>query len=278
MKKELSLIHFTIFFFLIIAMMVAGIVLARHFFPPHIPNVYFTGDMTTPVAQSQDGLSVSASATVFTEPDVAMIDFGIESYNEDLRTAQTENAERMERITEIFQDLGVKEQHLQTSDYDVYTRYKERDDSWWSRNETQIPEIEYFRVSQNLTVRIEELEKIESIIASAVDEGVNSIGSIQFTLKDFADAREQAYEKAGNMIQKRAQNIANSMGVNAGRPLNISSHHEVHHPYLGRGRAQMQNVMFDSPAGMDFETGSISTGQIEVKVNIHARYSIEYEK
>ncbi|HDS11720.1 MAG TPA: DUF541 domain-containing protein [Candidatus Wirthbacteria bacterium] len=207
------------------------------------------------------GLSVNASGSYYTNPDLAKIQIGVETKNPDLRKAQTESNQIMESIMQTLKDAGIEEKNMQTANYSIspHTPY---DSS----------EIDYYRVNNKLHLRIYELAKIEEILNRAVEAGANQIGSIEFTLEDYEQAREQSYELAMNAAQKRAAFLANGMDVELGDLLAITGSHTNYRPFYFSGYA---NQALASEPGM--ESGyseSISAGQIEVNTQIDLLYAI----
>ncbi len=248
--------------------------LSQYFAPPKAINSYITGGGSGN-GISDEGISVRATSTIYIEPDLAIVTFGITTYDNKIDAAQRKNSEKMKEVIEAFKTLGIEEMNMQTSNYNVYTSYDYSDDTWPFK-EKDVPEVEYYEVSHMLTVRIENLENVEELLNVAVEKGVTNISSIEFTLKDFAEAREKAYLKAVETAKARADYIAKGLGVNLGPVLSLTaSHDDYDYSWYGSSMAN-QSVQFQDFSGSG--GGSISTGEIEVKVNVNARYGIEYSK
>ncbi len=238
-------------------------------FSHHLPNP----------EERKPQISVEASSVVYANPDLATITFGVETHDENIRNAQKNNSAKMQKIISNLNQLGIPTNKIQTSDFNLDINYEEAKyySGFWK--EKIIPKVLFYGVKNNIIVRVEDenIKNIDEIINQSIENGANTISSIEFTLKDFAPLRKKAYKKATEMVRQRANYIAEGMNVKLGKLMHINPSHSDYQNYSWQSRSQnvMQNVSFDSNSGGSADSGSISGGQVQVRVNLSVSYEIE---
>ncbi|HNT29606.1 MAG TPA: SIMPL domain-containing protein [bacterium] len=217
------------------------------------------------IEEQTGGLSVSGSGTAYVAPDLVKLSVGVEVRKETVEEAQSAATQTMGNVITAIKNLGVEDKNLQTSNYSVQPYYE--DSSVWGDEK----KIDFFIVSSNLYIRLEQLDKVGEVINAAVGAGANSIGSLEFTLKDFEAARQKAYSLAADMATERAGYLAKELDVTLGQLLEAEAVHYDYQPYYYSSFAN-QAVSFDeASAGL---SDAISAGQVEVKTAVNLRYGI----
>jgi len=166
-------------------------------------------------------ISVRGEGTISAEPDTAILTMGITSEGTTAREALSKNNQDMERIHAKLQSvLQDSKNNIQTSNFRLMPTYKPHD----HRNPSP-PQIIGYSASNDITIRIYDLNKTGSILDTAVDLGINNImNGIQFTntpqqTQDFlAQARREAVRNA----KSKAETIADELGVTLGKIQSIS--------------------------------------------------------
>ena len=153
-------------------------------------------------------------------PDMAVLTLGVVREGENARDTLTANNEAMRRITEALVAAGIEKRDLQTSDFSISPRYREQRDNERRRS----PEIIGYSVSNRLTVRVRDLDRLGAIIDETVDFGVNSGGNISFTNADPEDAIREARAAAVKDARSRASVLAEAAGVELGKLIELSEH------------------------------------------------------
>ncbi len=160
-----------------------------------------------PEAQ-RDTIAISGEGKVTAVPDIASIRLGLATEKEEVAAAQKENTEKMNDLIKELKGMGVDEEDIQTTTYNIYPRYDYKEES---------SELRGYEVSQQVTVKIRDLSEVGDILTAAGEIGANQVGGLQFTIDDKEDLREEARAKALENAQEKAETLADSLDVDLGR-------------------------------------------------------------
>jgi uncharacterized protein len=257
-----------VFAFFIIAILAS---LATYFYIPAFNLNNKGSNIPTPYNDYSRRISVSGTSTIYTAPDLAVAHFQVNIHDQNIATAQKEVAEKIAAVTQVFELEGIPKENIQTSNYAINTVYN-YDDQEKPLTKGELPPVKYYEASHTLTVRIEDLTKVEEVLNLAVENGITDINNIEFTLKDFAKAREQAFKQAGQIVQERSQYIAAALGEKLGVLItaNASYYDYPWNYYASANQAVGYN--YEMPSSSE---GSISAGQVKVTVDMNADYEIK---
>src|SRR3989338_9184024 len=132
-------------------------------------------------------VSVSGEGKVFAAPDIAELNFGVQTgRKKTAKEAMETLAERMTAVIDAVKSAGVEEK-------DIATQYLSLSPSYdWDEGQR----IDRgFEASQNLNVKIRNLDEISSVLSSAALAGANQVGNVNFTIDDPEELRAQAREE-----------------------------------------------------------------------------------
>lgn len=216
---------------------------------------------------NQDRFSVVGSGTVYAKADIANIQVGLKSgVKKTAAEATTESTKKMNSIIEALKKLDIDEKDIKTSDYNLSPSYN------WTNEKGQ--ELIGYEVSQNLILKIRDLNKIVEVIARTTEQGANQIGNVGFTIDDEFELRNQARELAIMKAQEKAELIAKQSGMKLGRIKGVyESADSAQRPVYSNVK-----MMDSSVLGMGGETLSeptIQSGQNEVRVEVTLTYEIK---
>jgi hypothetical protein len=163
---------------------------------------------TTDTANS-NVISVSGSGSVTGTPDRAQLTFGVQTENANVKTAQSDNAVRMNAVIDALVAAGIPKDQMKTTGYTIYPVYQ---DSTGLLN----PTIKSYQVTNTLQVTLKDVNQTGNIIDTAVTAGVNNVNSIQFMLSDeqAQSLRSQALKNAVTLARADANVVAAALGVN----------------------------------------------------------------
>ena len=69
------------------------------------------------------GIRVSGTGTVSVEPDVAILQVGVEVFAGKVSTARSEASKAMDSVISVLKKEGVEEKDIQTTRFNIYPRY-----------------------------------------------------------------------------------------------------------------------------------------------------------
>jgi len=161
---------------------------------------------TTPL---QNVIQTSGTGTVMGTPDRVQISFSVQTENADVKTAQADNAARMNQVINALATAGVPKDSMKTTGYTIYPVYQDSSNPLTSKVQT-------YQVTNTLQVTLTDVTKSGDVIDVAVANGINQISSIQFMLSDTQAAalRAEALKKAVINARADADTVAGSLGVN----------------------------------------------------------------
>ncbi len=144
-------------------------------------------------------ISIRESAEVEAEPDLAVIQAGLETRGEDAEEVRDELAERGDALYDALIEYGLDEDDVVTGDFSIRDRidYRRAEEDGVD-SEDDLDEYRYYEGSHTLTIEVHEVENAGEVIDVAVDAGADEIGRIEFTFSDETreQLRQEALEKA----------------------------------------------------------------------------------
>jgi hypothetical protein len=223
--------------------------------------------VTTNKVNNQDRFSVVGSGTVYAKADIANIQVGFKSgIKKTAAEATTESTSKMNNIIAALKKLSIDDKDIKTSDYNLSPSYN------WTNEKGQ--ELIGYEVSQNLTLKIRDLNKIGDVIARTTEQGANQIGSVSFTIDDEFELRNQARELAISKAKEKATLIAQQSGMKLGDIKGVYESADT----LPRA-VTYSNAKMDSSAmglgGSELATPSVQAGQNEIRVEATLVYEVK---
>jgi len=215
---------------------------------------------------NEDRFSVTGSGTVYAKADIANLTVGLKTEVRKTAAQVTkENSEKMNEIIAAVKELGVDEKDIKTTDYRLSPVYT------WIEKEGQ--RLLGYEVSQNIALKIRDLDKISDIIAKTTEKGANQIGNINFTIDDEYELKNEARRLAIEKAKEKAEAIAKESGMKLGKIKSV--HENSYQPIYDYSNAykEMRLESYDQAAGM--VAPSIEAGQNEVRVEITLIYEVK---
>ena len=207
---------------------------------------------------ARDTIAISAEGKVTALPDIATISVGVQTENKAVSAAQKENSTKMNAIIEKVKSFSVAAEDIKTSNYSIYPQYDYVNGRQIERG---------YMVTQNIDVKVRNLDKIGEILAAVGDLGANQVGGVSFTIDEPEDLRQQARLKALEAAKKKAQALADASGVKLGKVVGFSEN-----------EGYVPSPMYyakDAAMGMGGGgTPSIQSGSQDVIVNVTVLYEI----
>jgi len=175
-------------------------------------------------ADSPDGsnpartINVNGTGRVTIVPDIATINIGVRTESEVVTDALDENSAKANMISDVLQDLGVAEEDIQTSNFNVFPSDQYNPMTGQVEGRT-------FVVENTVNVTVRDLTTLGDVLSAVVNAGANSIYGITFDVDNREDAIAEARKLAIEDAQAKAEAIAEEAGVELGEliTINVSS-------------------------------------------------------
>ncbi len=205
------------------------------------------------------GISVSGTGRATTEPDLVLLQLGVEVERRTVAAAREAAAASQQAIIEALKANGVDEKDIQTVRFSVRPRYD-------SPNRVRV--LSGYNVSNVVSITVREIDKASAAIDDAVAAGGDSVvvQGISFAIDDPTDLREEARRAAVEDAKERASQLADAAGVKLGRPISIVESGFTPFPQLGIGGEVFARADTATP---------IQAGELDIVVSVNILYAIE---
>jgi len=159
-------------------------------------------------------ISMTGEGKVTGIPDVANIQLGYSVEKKTVAAAQKDNTDKMNAMTlKLKKDFKLDAKDIQTANYYISPQYD------WANNKQT---LRGYLVSQNLDVKVRNMDMVSKIIEAAGAIGLNQVGNLVFAIDDPEKLREQARAKALEQAKQKAETLANVVGVKLGKVIFFS--------------------------------------------------------
>ncbi|MDH3661099.1 MAG: SIMPL domain-containing protein [Alphaproteobacteria bacterium] len=172
--------------------------------------------LATPAAIADEDqprrVTVTGQAEIQAAPDIATLSIGVEIEAKTPGEALAANAARMTAVTKRLKQAGIADKDMQTSQLGIWPIYADRQ---------QPRKTVAYRVSNQLTVTIRDIDRLGATLDQAVADGANSVGGPTFAIADPEPLLAKAREAAVRDAIAKAERYAAAAEVELGEVLSI---------------------------------------------------------
>lgn len=174
--------------------------------------------MVLPLAAQDAGrLTIVGHGSVESVPDMATISLGVTNEARTAAAALAANSATTGRMLQEIAQAGIEPRDMQTSGLSLSPRWSNR-----SGNSNARPTIVGYSVSNQVTIRVRDLDRLGGILDAVVQSGTNQFHGLSFGLQDPVPATDLAREAAVKDAIRKAQLYAAAAGVELGAMLELS--------------------------------------------------------
>lgn len=171
--------------------------------------------LATPVWADPRTISTSGHGEVRAIPDMAEVRAGVTITAPTAAQALAANSSRMQSVFAALRKMGVPEKNIQTTNFYISPQY--------TNGENNTPRrLTGYQVSNDVTVRLEDVGKVGSALDTLVAAGANQMNGISFSIQDPTPMLERARAEAVADARTRAETYAKAAGITLGTILSIS--------------------------------------------------------
>ena len=165
-------------------------------------------------AQAAHVIAMSGHGEVRAAPDTAMLSAGVSTQGPTAAAAVSTNNSRMQAVIAAIKNLGVPDRDIRTSNFSVSPQYAN------ANNES--PRITGYQASNQVEVRLEDVNKLGTTLDALVAAGANQIHGVNFLIRDDAALLSQARTAAVADARAKAETFSKAAGVGLGAIMSIS--------------------------------------------------------
>lgn len=204
-------------------------------------------------------ITVSGSGSFSVEADKATIAIGIENIGKNAQEAEQHNARVATAVQENLLQLGLKSKDIVTTRYSFYPVY--------SNERNKQHEVTGYTVNNTISVTVNDLSLVGTVIDSSIRAGANTINSINFSVK----ATDAMSKKALQAAVQAATTKANTMAAALGKKIvNVVTVKE----YSTAVEERRVNYALKS-ASFDTVQTPIQPGNIDVNATVEITFELE---
>ncbi len=210
-------------------------------------------------------VAVEGQASVETAPDLAFLSMAVEARAPEVPAASASVAEGVARVLAFTRELGIPDEHVSTAAASVRPEFD------WDKTGSRQAEgprrvvIGYY-VRRQITVRLEDVDRIGRLIEGVLAAGVNHLSDAVFDTTRRAELERQALGQAVEDARRRAEAIAAADGARVGKAQRLSAHHAI----IPRGPAMMRSA--EAMAVAPEQT--YQTGDIVIEARVQAEFEL----
>ncbi len=210
--------------------------------------------------QPETTLSISASANVMAEPDIAWLTGGVVSEAPTAAEALRQNSADMAGVFKALEDAGLERKHIQTSNFSLQPKYD------YPKNGERI--LTGYTVTNQVTAKVTDLDKVGALIDAMVSQGGNSFNGVRFDIEDPSELVNEARRKAMSDAMERANLYAEVSGYSIARIVTINE--------TGSNSPQPRPQAMMRMASADMaESTQISGGELSYSASVNVVFELE---
>lgn len=159
-------------------------------------------------------ITIVGEGEVVAVPDIATFSFTASKISPEVSTAQEDINGRITSAVDFLAENGVEEKDIKTTSYSAYPRYEWRES--FCLNGICPPgkqEMIGYEVSQTISVKIRNTEKVGDILDGIGSLGLDNISSLSFVVDDEEALQNQARSKAIQDAKEQAKMLSKELGV-----------------------------------------------------------------
>ena len=214
---------------------------------------------------------VTGEGKVAIEPELAVLDLGVEVTMETVASARDEAARAMDAVMTALKSNDVDEKDIQTRNFDIRPRYEWREVTENGTRSSRDVLVGY-RVSNRLTAKVRDLDEVSTVIDEVITAGGDSIRfrDLTFTVEDVSPLLGQLREDAVSDAKAKAQHFADISRVTLGRLIYMAE------PGAGQqgGDVFVRSQSFALEAAAAQPPTGVSGGELQVTLSIQVAYAI----
>ena len=256
-----------------LAFMGALVILGLGLRQPQVQATALPAAQPQGTCDTERSVKVSGAAVVYVTPDQALLQLGVQTNGATPDTVRSTNAQEIQNVIQAVSVLGVSAKDIATDYYIVYPVY----DDYSSMS------IKGYRLDNTVSITLRDVNLADDAIIAALRAGANEVQDVQFYSSELRKYRDQARALAMQAAGEKAQDLAGAAGAQAGCILSISEN--TWSQYYGSwrgGRATalwaqnvIQNATTPESELMQMDDSPITLGQIAVRAEVDASYSLE---
>jgi uncharacterized protein YggE len=227
--------------------------------------------IVTPTTWAADNekryITVTGHGKISAIPDTAWLSSGVYTQAKTATEALNNNNNLMEAVIEVLKDANIKNKNIQTSGFNVYPIYDHSKGS--GHRKPNSPKITGYRVSNSVTIKIINTDKLGKLLDKLVGSGSNQISGVRLGFNDSQELLDEARKLAIIDAEKKAKLYAKTAGIDVGNIISISEL-GARLPRPVYRHTEMRQAKLMSDAG----TVPVASGEQDISASVNVVYEL----
>lgn len=180
--------------------------------------------LSAPAAAQQDEtnptLTASGEGTAVAPPDIATINIGVTTRADKPAEALAANSTDMQAVIDAVTAAGVEDSDITTSGFSISPVYGSQE---FEAAVAETPIVVGYEVTNQLMVRIRNIDSSGALLDAVVEAGANQINGISFEIDNPQALQDEAMQAAIADARRRGELMAEAAGVTLVRLVSVSS-------------------------------------------------------
>lgn len=214
--------------------------------------------VTSVQTTKSDTFNVTGEGKSSATPDLAVVNVGVTAQGVTVKAAQDQLNSNINEVSDAIKKLGIDAKDIQTSNYNINPTYDFREGP---------QRIAGYTANTNLTIKVRDIDKVNSVIDAATVNGANQVGGVSFEVSDKTKAENEAREMAVKEAKEKAQQAAKIGGFALGKLVN-------YHESFGGGPGPIPLRVAQGDVQTAEPPTQIEPGTSEITVTVTLSYEI----
>ena len=231
----------------------------------------------------ENTISVTGTAEVSGEPDIATFSFGVSEVADNPEEAQEVISEKVSKILDGLDDLDIEDEDIKTNSYTINPKYE------WVKTERLDVEIapdgtRYYPgnnnkqvlvgydVRQNISIKLRDLERAGEALSLFAAQGVENLYGPNFEIEDPEGLQEEARLEAIADAKAKAKRLAKDLDVKLGKIVSFNEGGGGYYPQPYFAKSAVAGLAFDQVAEF---TPEIPVGESDITSTVTITYKIK---
>jgi len=217
-------------------------------------------------------VSVTGEAEVRVVPDEVVLTLGIETHDNQLAVAKSQNDAIVKKVLNLATEYGIASEHMQTDYIGIEPKYP--------NGCYELCDPIGFGVHKTVVITLRDLTKFEDLLTDVLNAGANYVQGIEFRTTELRKYRDEARALAIRAAREKASALAEELDQEAGKPQTIteqqSSWWSGYSAWWGykMSSAMTQNTIQEYGGASLGVDSSVAPGQISVRASVAVSFEL----
>jgi uncharacterized protein YggE len=221
------------------------------------------------IFQSRHTVHVTGEAKMKVSPDIAYINYTIQTDGKTAESARRINASDSRNITVALKKLGLADKDLQLKNFRINEKRE------YDKKNKKYVKVGY-TATRTFEASVRQLDKVPDFTANIVANGSNRLNNVSYQLENKEAVKLKLISKASRDAKLKAETIVDSFDeVVLGKVLYVSENSTFSYP-SNRSKAYARtSMMLESAPSTPGTPEAYAKGEIEVKTTLDCVFAMQ---